>query len=373
MKAANTRPDPTITRQQLNRATLARQLLLEREKISALGAIERLVAMQAQLARPPYVGLWSRVKGFQREDLTALFTARKAVRGTHLRGTLHVMSAKDFARFRGAIQPALSAGMQAILRERLKGLDVDSVIAAAREVFAKGPTGFEPVREHLIKKFPKGDERAMGYAARLQIPLLQVPDESRFGYASAADFTLAEKWLGTRISSDEKPDELLLRYLAAFGPASVTDAQSWSGLARLREAFERLRPRLVTFRDERGRELFDLPKAPRPEEGEDARAPVRFLPEFDNILLGHDDRTRIVADANRKHVYLPGLRVAATLLVDGFVAGVWTVESKKGMTTIAIQPFTKLSKVTREEAEEEGEKLAQFLEPAAKAVAVSVA
>lgn len=371
MNVAKVAPTPTITRLQLNRATLARQLLLEREKISALGAIERLVAMQAQLARPPYVGLWSRVKGFKREDLTSLFTSRKAVRGTHLRGTLHVMSAKDFARFRGAIQPALSAGMQAILRDRLKGFDVDSVTAAAREVFAKGPTGFERVREYLIKKFPKGDERAMGYTARLQVPLLQVPDESRFGYASAADFTLAEKWLGGKISSDERPDELLLRYLAAFGPASVSDAQTWSGLARLRDAFERLRPKLVTFRDERERELFDLPKAPRPDE--DARAPVRFLPEFDNILLAHDDRTRIVADANRKHVYLPGLRVAATLLVDGFVAGAWTVESKKGVTTIAIQPFAKLSRITREEAEEEGEQLAHFLEPDAKVVAVSVA
>jgi hypothetical protein len=356
---------------QLNRATLARQMLLAREKISTLGAIERLVAMQAQLARPPYVGLWTRVQGFKRDDLTKLFTSRKAVRGTHLRGTLHVMSAKDFARFRGAIQPGLSGGMQAILRDRMKGFDLDSVTEAAREVFAKGPTGFEPVRQHLIKKFPKGDERAMGYAARLQIPLLQVPDEGRWGYASAADFTLADKWLGTKISSDESPDDLLLRYLAAFGPASVTDAQTWAGLGRLRDAFERLRPKLVTFRDERGRELFDLPKAPRPDAETDA--PVRFLPEFDNILLGHDDRTRVVADVHRKHVYLPGLRVAATLLVDGSVAGTWSVESKKNVTTIVIQPFTKYAKATRDEAEKEGTSLARFMEPDAKDIAVRFA
>ncbi len=346
-------------------------MLLGREKISALGAIERLVAMQAQLARPPYVGLWTRVQGFKRADLTALFASRKAVRGTHLRGTLHVMSAKDFARFRGAIQPALSAGMQAIMRDRLKGFDVDSVTAAAREVFVKGPTGFEPVRQHLIKKFPKSDERAMGYTARLHIPLLQVPDASRWGYASAADFTLAENWLGTKIASDETPDELLLRYLAAFGPASVTDAQTWSGLARLRDVFERLRPKLVTFRDERGRELFDLPKAPRPDA--ETEAPVRFLPEFDNILLAHDDRTRVVADANRKQVYLPGLRVAATLLVDGMVAGAWSVESKKGVATIMVKRFVKLTKATREGVEEEGEELARFLGPDAKEVAVRVA
>ena len=346
-------------------------MLLVREKISALGAIERLVAMQAQLARPPYVGLWTRVQGFKRDDLTKLFTSRKAVRGTHLRGTLHVMSAKDFARLRGAIQPALTAGMQAILRDRMKGFDVDAVMAAARQVFAKGPTGFEPVRQHLIKNFPKGDERAMGYAARLRVPLLQVPDESRWGYASAADFTLAEKWLGGTLSSDESPDELLLRYIAAFGPATVTDAQTWSGLARLRDAFERLRPKLVTFRDERGRELFDLPKAPRPDA--ETEAPVRFLPEFDNILLGHDDRTRVVADANRKHVYLPGLRVAATLLVDGVVGGTWTLESKKGIATVVVQPFTKLSKATRDAVTQEGDALAKFLEPEARETAVRIA
>ena len=346
-------------------------MLLAREKISALGAIERLVAMQAQLARPPYIGLWSRVHGFKRDDLTTLFTSRKAVRGTLIRATLHVMSANDYTRFRAAVQPALSAGAQAVLRDRMKGFDVDTVTAAAREFFGKGPTGFEPVRQHLIKKFPKGDDRAMGYVARLHIPLLQVPDASRWGYPSASDFTLAEKWLGTKISTDESPDELVLRYLAAYGPASVSDAQTWSGLAKLRDAFERLRPKLVTFRDERGRELFDLPKAPRPDP--ETEAPVRFLPEFDHILLAHDDRTRVVADAHRKQVYLPGLRVAATLLVDGIVAGAWSVESKKALTTLVVQPFGKLSKAARDAATEEGEALAKFLEPDAHDVAVRIA
>lgn len=346
-------------------------MLLQREKISALGAVERLVAMQAQLARPPYVGLWTRVPGFKREDLTTLFISRRAVRGTHLRGTLHVMSAKDYMRLRSAIQPALTAGMLAILRDRMNGFDIASVAAAAREFFGKGPTGFDPVRAHLIKKFPKGDERAMGYAARLHIPLVQVPDEGRWGYASTSDFTLAEKWLGAKVAADESPDELLLRYLAAFGPASASDAQTWCGLGKLRDAFERLRPKLTTFRDERGRELFDLPKAPRPDE--DTEAPLRFLPEFDNILLGHDDRTRIVAEAHRKQVYLPGLRIAATLLVDGFVAGTWTVESKKSVATIVIQPFSKLGKATRDEAEKEGTALAKFLVPAGKGFAFRIA
>lgn len=364
-------PSVTLNRRQLNRATLARQMLLAREKTTALGAIERLVALQAQLARPPYIGLWTRVQGFKREDLTALVHARRAVRGTHLRGTLHLMSAKDFVRFRAVAQPALTASMQGVLRDRLKGFDLDDAVAAAREFFSKGPTGFDPVRDHLVKKFPKGDDRAMGYTVRMHLPVVQVPDESDWGYPAAADFTLADNWLGKPMASDDSPDELILRYLAAFGPASVTDAQKWCALPRLRDAFERLRSKLVTFRDERGRELFDLPKAPRPDE--ETKVPVRFLPEFDNILLAHDDRTRIVADAHRKHVYLPGLRVASTMLVDGVIAGTWSVESKRGVATVVIHPFSKLAKLVRDEVVAEGEELARFIAPEAKDVAVRVA
>lgn len=343
-------------------------MLLVREKTTTLGAIERLVALQAQLARPPYIGLWTRVQDFKREHLTALIKTRRAVRGTHLRGTLHLMSAKDFVRFRGAVQPALTLSMQSILRDRMKGFDLNSAVAAARDFFAKGATGFDPVRAHLVKKFPRGDERAMGYAARMHLPVVQVPDESAWGYAAAADFTLAELWLGTKIPVEDGPDELVPRYLAAFGPASVTDAQTWSALPKLRDVFERLRPTLVTFRDERGRELFDLPKAPRP--AEDTKAPVRFLPDFDNILLAHDDRSRVIADAHRKQVFLPGLRVAATLLVDGVVAGTWRVERKKGVATLVIEPFGKLPKPVRDEAVEEGERLARFIEPDASTIAV---
>lgn len=371
-RAAQSQPTSvTLSRRQLNRATLTRQMLLAREKTTALGAIERLVALQAQLPRPPYIGLWTRIQGFKREDLTKLVHARRVVRGTHLRGTLHLMSAKDFVRFRAVAQPALTAAMRGILRDRLKGFDLDDTVAAAREFFGKGPTGFDPVRNHLVKKFPKGDERAIGYTVRMQLPVVQVPDESAWGYAAAADFTLAEGWLGKEMASDDSPDELILRYLAAFGPASVTDAQKWCALPRLRDTFERLRAKLVTFRDERGHELFDLPKAPRPDE--ETKVPVRFLPEFDNILLAHDDRTRIVADAYRKYVYLPGLRVAATLLVDGMVAATWSVESKKGVATVVIQPFGKLAKSARDEAVTEGEELARFIAPDARAVAVRVA
>ena len=146
-----------------------------------------------------------------------------------------------------------------------------------------------------------------------------------------------------------------MRYLAAFGPASATDMQTWSGLAKLKDAVETLRPELVVYRDEQNREIFDLPDMPLPDA--DTPAPVRFLPEFDNLLLSHTKRTRVMADAYRSKVYLPGLRVAATILVDGFVAGTWTIEQKKGGATLTIVPFETLTLENRGGLSEEGERL----------------
>ncbi|HVG64277.1 MAG TPA: winged helix DNA-binding domain-containing protein, partial [Hyalangium sp.] len=309
-------PVQTLTRRELNRATLARQMLLTREKITAVRAIERLVGMQAQLARPPFVGLWTRLEKFKREDLIQLVQRRKVVRGSLMRGTLHLMSTKDYVQLRAAVQPALTAGMQSILRDRSQDLDIDRLVAEGRKYFDEEPRTFEELRDHLRKRFPKGDERAMAYAVRMHLPLIQVPTDTEWGYPGAADFAVAESWLGEPLGSDMSPYALILRYLAAFGPATVSDAQTWSGLHALKLPFEELRPKLQTFQDERGRELFDLPKAPRPPE--DTPAPVRFLPEYDNLILSHDDRTRFVAKEHRAAVFLPNLRVISTFLVDGF-------------------------------------------------------
>jgi hypothetical protein len=353
-------PVPTLTRRQLNRATLARQMLLAREKITALRAIERLVGLQAQLARPPFTGLWTRLAKFKREDLIRLVLGRKVVRATLMRGTLHLMSAKDYVSLRAALQPALSAGMQSILRDRSQGLDIGRLVAAGRRYFDEEPRTFDELRDLLRKKFPKGDERAMAYAVRMHLPLIQVPTEAEWGYPGAADFAVAESWLGEPIGTDASPHALILRYLAAFGPATVSDAQTWSGLHALKLPFEELRPKLETFRDERGRELFDLPKAPRPPE--DTPAPVRFLPEYDNLILSHDDRTRFVAQEHRAAVFLPNLRVISTFLVDGFVAGTWKVERKKDMATLVIMPFATLPKRVRDELADEGDRLVRFIE-----------
>lgn len=350
-----------ITTRQLNRALLARQMLLARENTSAVNAVERLAGMQAQQARPPFVGLWTRLDGFQRGDLTGPLQRREIVRATAMRGTIHLMSAADYVGLRGALQPALTKGMKSILRERAQNLDVAALEAEARTFFGGSPATFDALRNHFKTQDPEADERAMAYAIRNVLPLVQVPTDAQWGYPAAADFALAETWLGTQVSTEPAPaHELVRRYLAAFGPATPTDAQAWSGLQGLRQVFEDLRPTLVTFRDARKRELFDLPEAPRPEE--DRPAPVRFVPEFDNLVLAHDDRTRVIADEHRPRVTLKNLQVLATFLVDGFVAGTWKVERKRKAAALILEPFGQIDKKTAKALEAEGDALLRFVE-----------
>lgn len=352
---------PILTTRQLNRATLARQMLLSREKTTALDAVERLAGLQAQLARPPFVGLWTRLEGFQRKDLLEPLRGHEIIRATAMRGTLHLMSAADYLALRGALQPMLIRGMQSILKERAQGLDMDALEAEARAFFGGKPATFDALRNHLKAKHPQADERAMAYAIRMHLPLVQVPADDPWGFPAAADFALADSWLGRKVPKGEAPAHTLVRrYLAAFGPATPRDAQVWSGLQALRAAFEELRPELVTFRDERKRELFDLPDAPRPEE--DSPAPVQFLPEFDNLVLAHDDRSRVIADEHRPRVTLKNLQVRATFLVDGFVAGTWKIERKRKTAALVLEPFGKLARKTVAELEREGDALLRFVE-----------
>jgi DNA glycosylase AlkZ-like len=360
-----------MTARDLNRATLARQMLLARERVTVAAAVSRLVALQAQLARPPFVGLWTRIDGFRRADLHAALLAKKLVRVTSLRGTLHLMTTADFVGLRGALQPALDKGLQAILKDRLDTIDAATVTAETRKFFSKAPATFDALRIHLKKKYPTGDERAMAYTMRLTLPLVQVPADTSWSFPAAAHFALADEWLGKPVPTAIQPAAtLVLRYLAAFGPATPGDAQTWSALGGLREVFEALRPKLVTFRDERKRELFDLPDAPRP--SGDTPAPIRFLPEFDNLLLSHDNRTRIIADEHRAHVFSKNLQVKATILVDGVVAGTWKTERKRKTATLTIEPFAPLAKKITGALEEEGGALLQFLESDAESRKVIV-
>lgn len=360
------RTAPTLTSRELNRATLARQMLLAREQTAPLRAIERLAGLQAQLARPPFISLWSRLEGFRREHLAELLHRREVVRATLMRGTLHLVSANDYVALRPALQPLLTRAMRSVLRDRAEGLAIDALVRAARAYFDEEPRTFEELRDHLLQLHPGADERAMGFAVRTHLPLVQVPTDAAWAFPSAADFAVAETWLGQPIARrDPGPDALVLRYLAAFGPATAADAQTWSGLQALREVFDALRPRLLTFQDERGRELFDLPAAPRPPA--DTPAPARFLPDFDNLVLAHDDRARLVADEHRPALFLPNLRIPPSFLVDGMVAGTWKVERARSTATLSIEPFARISKKARDELTEEGDRLLRFVEPDARA------
>ena len=333
-------------------------MLLEREAVPAAEAIERLAGMQAQEPRPPFTGLWSRVEGFGREELHRAFRAREVVRATLMRATLHLMSARDYVALRPALQPGL---VRAMSGRRFADVEPDRVLAAARELLAGNPCDFNEIRARLAERFPAVEDRALGYAVRTHLPLVMVPSDDRWGFPRSSRFALADEWLREPIAPEAEADELVLRYLAAFGPATVADAQTWSYLRGLKPVFERLRERLAVFRDEHGRELFDLPGAPRPDPR--TRAPARFLPEFDNLLLSHDDRMRVIADEHRPFVAATrNLRIRATFTWDGFVAGAWRIERERAKATLRIEPFADLPQRAVKALREEGEQLVRFVE-----------
>ncbi len=350
---------------EINRATLARQLLLERSSMVATAAVERLVGMQAQLASAPYVGLWTRLTDFSRGDLAGAIERREVVKVSLMRATLHLASAADYLHFRTTLSPVLEGAAESITKNR-EPIDAERVLRVARAYISEAPRTFAEISAMLLEDMPDKDVGAMRYTVRTHIPMVQVPVSSGWSYPAKPAFTIAEDWLGKPFDTEARLPELIKRYLAAFGPATTADMQTWSflKLPELKAAVETLRSELVTYRDPKKRELFDLLDMPLPDG--DAPAPIRFLPEFDNLVLSHKDRTRVVAEEHRKKVYLPGLRVAATILVDGFVGAVWTVAKAKGVATLTVEPLVALTKAQRSEIAEEGERLVRFVEPEAK-------
>jgi hypothetical protein len=360
--------DRILTLRELNRATLARQMLLARETVSIPAAIERLVGLQAQLSSAPFVGLWTRLRDFRRDELARLIENRTVVKATLMRATLHIFTAEDYMRFRATLQSMLTGAGSAIAKQRGADLDLDGLLAAAQRYLGEKPRTFTEISDMVSELMPGQDVGAMRYSVRTHLPLVQVPITGGWSYANKPEFTLAESWIGRPISTEDNLRELVFRYLAAFGPASVTDMQTWSALPKLKDTFERLKPDLQTYHDERRRELFDIPDLLLP--AGDTPAPVRFLPEFDNLLLSHSNRSRVIAEEHRSKVFLPGLRVRATVLVDGFVRGVWKIEKTKNTATLVIEPFDNLSRQDRAALIGEGERLIRFVEENAKSVAV---
>jgi hypothetical protein len=346
---------PTLTRRDLNRALLARQLLLRRELRTALDTVRHLVAMQAQNPDPPYVGLWSRLDGFRPDELAQLVTARKVVRIANLRSTIHLVTAEDCLPLRELVQPVIERGYASNQGKRL-GPDVDraALVATGRSLVDTQPRTFGELGAALAPTFPGTDQDALSMAIRSWVPLVQVPPRGVWGRSGKAAHTSAEHWLGSAVTrAAEHVDrqayaqETVLRYVAAFGPASVLDVQKWSGLTRLREVVDRIltgRPDvLVPFRSEDGVQLYDLPDAPRP--GADAPAPARLLAEYDNVLLSHADRTRILGDVDPAMVMSPNGIVLGAVLVDGFVVGRWRVQQPSRADPTAVVTVTTMGRL----------------------------
>jgi hypothetical protein len=345
-----------LSRRALNRTLLGRQLLLERVARPAEAVIEHLVGMQAQEPLDPYVGLWTRIEGFDPAELSALIEERRAVRGSTLRTTLHLMTARDFLALRPVLQDVIDrAWRSSPFAKDLVGLDLAEVVAAGRELVEAEPLTTAELGKALAGRWPERAPNSLAYAARFQLPIVQVTPRGLWGKKAAPKATTAEVWLGRPVATDTAADDAVLRYLAAFGPATVSDIRIWSWLTGLREVVERLRPRLRTFRDETGRELFDVPDGLLVDP--DVPAPIRFLPQYDNIFLSHEDRSRILVE----RVKVADLVWKGGVLIDGFVSGAWRIRRAKGRATMTIELVMPLAGAPRVELEEEGTRLFEFL------------
>jgi len=343
----------------LNRALLARQMLLGRDRMTALAAVGHLVGMQAQAPLAPYVGLWSRLSHFRPETLAAAIVERRAVRTSLMRATIHLVTADDALRLRPLVAPVLERGFRTSpFGRRVEGIDLAEVMAAGRDLLETHPMTSPDLARRLAERWPEIDRESLVFAIGYLVPLVHVPPRGVWGETGPVARTTLESWLGRPLDTDPSIDDLVIRYLAAFGPATVMDIQAWSGLTRLRVVVERLRPRLATFRDEDRRELFDLPDAPRPDPG--TPAPPRFLPEYDNVLIGHADRSRIIP-AGRRIPLPPGNGATrGTVLLDGMFAGEWRIATERQHATLEIEPFEAMPAAELSALLEEGMRLLAF-------------
>jgi hypothetical protein len=340
----------------LNRALLERQMLLRRRRMTPIAAIERLVGMQAQVPRDPYVGLWSRVEGFEPEPLSTAIEERRAVRMTLLRGTLHLVTPRDALALRPLFQPVVRRMLfaQAQFRRAIGGIELDDVAGMFRELLEERPRTRAELAAAAAERWPDRDGSVLSLAMYV-LPTVQVTPRGLWGRSGRSAFTTLNGWLGGAPAATAEPHELVTRYLRVFGPATPADVQAWSGLTAMREVLEDLRPHLRTLRDEQGRELYDAPRAPLPDP--ETPAPVRFLPEYDNVLLAHADRSRIVSPETRMWADTGW----GTVLVDGFTAARWKLDREKADTLLRLDPFRTLDRGERSAVAEEGKRLVDFL------------
>jgi Winged helix DNA-binding domain len=346
-----------LSRRHLNRALLERQMLLRRRKRSVPGTIEHLVGMQAQVPLAPYVGLWSRLHRFRPEELASMIEDRSAVRGSLMRATLHLTTARDYLTVRPVVQSVLERSFAgSVFRKQLDGVDLDELRAAGRTLMEEEPRTRAELGPALADRWPGRDQDSLAYACTYLDPIVQVPPRGLWGTTGPPRWTTIQAWTG-RSLEPPSPEAVVLRYLAAYGPSSTADVRAWSGLAGMKNVLERLRPDLRTFRDEDGRELLDVPGGPLP--NPDTPAPVRFLPEFDNTTLSHADRSRVLPDRHRQRVFAS--RDWRLVLVDGFARALWRTPREHGRIVLEIEPLERISKSDMNDVTEEGKRLLAFL------------
>lgn len=362
-------PPRVLTVRELNRAMLARQMLLERRKIALVPAIERLAALQAQWAPSPYIALWSRVQGFDRAALWSAIEDARVIRARLMRGTLHLVSARDFYAYAVATQDLQRGAWNRLQVGR--GVEPKEIARLAM-AFARRPRAKEEVIAHLTERVGTLGGPFNWLIWRFvsaHADLVSAPPGGRYDYGGTdAPYIAARHWMkaGERPDEDAAIELLIRRALGAFGPVTLADIAKFAGQvpARIRPVLERLAPKLATFLDEQRRVLFDLPRAPRP--GADTHAPIRFLPRYDEALIAYQHRDRIIAARHRPKIYSNNAIVEAIVVVDGFAAGTWALERTKSDAIVRVEPFARLAARDRAEATVEGERLARFMAPEAK-------
>jgi hypothetical protein len=354
----------SISIRALNRATLARQMLLERSDSSALAAIDHLGGLQAQAPNPPYFGLWSRLADFRTSDLADLIERRDVVRIAAMRSTVHLLSATDALEFRALLQPSLERGLRASPFGKelaAAGVDIAEMAQAGRVLMDEAPRTGSELATLLASRWPSLRPLAIQNALRTHLALVQVPPRGLWGRSGQPTLTTVEAWLGRPLAPQPSLDRMVLRHIAAFGPSSTADVQAWCGLTRLGEVIDRLAPKLIEFRCPSGAIVWDLPEAPRPEE--DTPAPVRLIAEFDNITLSYADRTRVLSDDDRRRAYTANGIVPGMILVDGSMAGTWKLRQTKTHAELQIIAFRKLPTRVRTEVTAEAASMLAFAAP----------
>jgi hypothetical protein len=358
----------------LNRALMARQFLLARERHSPLELVRHLVGLQSQIPMNPYTALWARIDGFDPAEASTLLAERETVRLSTLRGTIHLHDVEDALLLRAFCQGAHEAtpfGERVVFRKQLAGIEPQELWEAGRALLEEAPQTPAALGKALTKRYPGYEPSALSTAVRYKLSLVQVTPRGEWGRSQAPTLTTVEAWLGRpqQVPDAAAAEVLTLRYLAAFGPASVQDMQNWCGVTRLGEVFERLRPRLAVFADATtGRELFDLPDAPRPEP--ETPAPPRFLPDYDNVLIGHENRARVLDEEGRLRLFANNNGYRPGLLIDGRVGGTWSYAKPKrkgDAAALDVELFATHPATVRAAIEAEAADLLTFLAPEASA------